>query len=138
MARSIRFRRIVTRTQEVAQSLGSLQFSQFLGSELTWSPAVNVYRYEDRMEVCVDLSGVEKEKIMVSAEPRRLVIRGFRPSPGPAGECGRPGSSCRQTLALEIENGLFEREITFPVAIDPDRVSARQENGLLWVSLPIL
>ena len=38
---------------------------------------------------------------------------------------------------MEIECGRFGREIQLPVEVNRDRVSARQENGLLWIVLPI-
>jgi HSP20 family molecular chaperone IbpA len=38
---------------------------------------------------------------------------------------------------MEIESGQFGREIKLPVDIDRNRVTAKQENGLLWIILPL-
>ena len=50
------------------------------------------------------------------------------------GTSGR--DDCRQVLALEIESGHFTREILLNCDVNPDLVTARQDNGLLWISLP--
>jgi len=136
MARDIRLTRIYSRTQEIAEGLGSLHFSRYNSHSPFWAPSVNVYRYEDRYEVCADLAGVDKGSIQVKAEPKTLLIEGTRPSPAP--DCDPAAdSNCRQTLALEIENGPFQREIRLPVAVDTNQVQARQENGFLWITLPL-
>lgn len=134
MARNLRFTRILARTQSVARDLGSLNFARYHPESSTWAPAVNVYRYHDRFEICVDLSGVEKERILLEAEPHRLCISGVRPSP--ISPTAKEGLAETQILALEIENGAFEREIRFAREIDTTQVRARQENGLLWITLP--
>jgi HSP20 family molecular chaperone IbpA len=38
---------------------------------------------------------------------------------------------------MEIDYGPFERTINLPNHIDVDGVHAEQEDGLLWISLPI-
>ena len=81
----------------------------------------------------VDLAGVDRSLIDLSVEPRRLVIRGTRELPEPTGEEG----SAQQLLAMEIDYGPFEREITFPVDVEIDKAHAEQRNGLLWISLPV-
>jgi HSP20 family molecular chaperone IbpA len=37
---------------------------------------------------------------------------------------------------MEIAEGPFERVLDFPVDVNPDQTAARQENGLLWITLP--
>ncbi len=134
MAHSIRFTQILTRTNQLAGDLQGLHFSSFNLPLGAWRPAVNVYAYEDRFEVCVDLAGVPKQEIEVHAEEHRLVVRGHRKSPEPG--CANP--PCGRVLIMEIAEGGFERVVEFPAAIDPDRTKARQENGWLWVTLPMI
>ena len=38
---------------------------------------------------------------------------------------------------MEIESGRFGREIELPGKVDRNNVTAKQENGLLWIVLPI-
>ena len=61
------------------------------------------------------------------------MIRGTRELPEPSGDEG----CAQQLLAMEIDYGLFEREITFPVDVETNEAHAEQRNGLLWISLPV-
>jgi HSP20 family protein len=97
-----------------------------------WRPAVNVYAYADRLEVCVDLAGVSKEDVDVRVEVRRLIVRGHRSRPERG--CDRP--PCGRILAMEIPDGVFERVLEFPWDVNATQAEARQDNGWLWISLP--
>jgi HSP20 family molecular chaperone IbpA len=68
----------------------------------------------------------------VQVASRRLVIRGERNSPDQ--HCEHP--PCGRLLMMEIAEGPFERVLDFPVDVNPDKTAARQENGLLWITLP--
>jgi HSP20 family protein len=98
-----------------------------------WTPAVNVFGCQGQIVVCVELAGVEKRSIEVNVQPHRLTVRGYREAPEPA-DCDGP---LMQVLALEIDQGFFEREITLPVEVDPKGVRAEHRNGLLWIHLPL-
>jgi HSP20 family protein len=133
MSRKVRLTRMIGRTSDVAQDLSKLHFSGFQSAQ-GWSPEINVYRYDDRIEIWADLAGVEKTNIDVDVLPDRVRISGDRKPPLPTRDTS---SQCRQVLAMEIESGRFGREIVLPVEIDRSRVTAKQENGLLWIVLPI-
>lgn len=133
MAKSIRFTRIVSRTSLIAAQLQELHFGSVHLPAGGWRPLVNVYVHDNRLEVCVELAGVSKEDIEVQVDSRRLVIRGERIAPEL--RCEHP--PCGRILMMEIADGAFERVLEFPVALDPDRTSARQENGWLWITLPL-
>src|SRR4029077_17201261 len=47
----------------------------------TWTPNVNLYETEDAYQVCVDLAGVEKDKIDIEVHEQRLTLRGQRVVP---------------------------------------------------------
>ncbi|MEM9017173.1 MAG: Hsp20/alpha crystallin family protein [Verrucomicrobiota bacterium] len=132
MSRKVRLTRMIGRTGDVAQDLSRLHFSSFQ-SPRGWEPEINLYRYDDRFELWVDLAGVEKHHINVDVLPEKVRITGERKPPLPTRDAS---SQCREVLAMEIESGRFGREIPLPVEIDRNRVSAKQENGLLWIVLP--
>lgn len=98
-----------------------------------WQPPINAFRCESAVRICVDLAGIDKTEIDLTVEPQRVVVRGTREAPEPSDEQGR----ALQVLALEIDYGPFEREIELPMEVDPEGAHAEQENGLLWVYLPI-
>lgn len=119
-------------TDQIAAQLHGLHFAAFHPPDTSWRPAANVYAYADRLEVCLDLAGVDKKEIRVDVERRRLSVSGHRLLP----ESGCQGGSCGRILVMEIEDGAFERHLEFPVDIDTEKVEARQDNGWLWIVLP--
>jgi HSP20 family protein len=129
--RSIKLRWLHGALQDVASELMRSQFSQF--APHGWQPAINAYRCERCIRICVDLAGVDRSLIDLTVEPRRLIIRGRRELPEPANdeECAQ------QLLAMEIDYGPFLREIPLPVEVEIDKAHAEQRNGLLWISLPL-
>lgn len=98
----------------------------------TWSPAINVYQLEQRVEVCVDLAGVAASEVEVRVEPGRLVVRGQRGAPEPA----RRNEPMR-IITMEIDHGPFCRVVPVPEQIDLRRVTSEFRDGLLWVRLPM-
>ncbi len=130
MSRNVRLTRMISRAGDVAFQLSNLHFSDFYPTA-GWRPDINVFRYDDRFEICDDLSGVAKEAIVVEVLSDRVRLSGERRQPAP--DC----EDCRQVIALEIESGHFAREVVLPAEVEPDEVTARQDNGLLWVVLPL-
>ena len=110
-----------------------LSRSQFQFGPHTWEPAINAYRCEKCIRICVDLAGVDREQIDVTVEPRRVLIHGNRDLPEPTHAEGRTV----QLLAMEIDYGQFEREVPLPAEVQVDKVHAEQRNGLLWIGLPL-
>jgi HSP20 family protein len=97
-----------------------------------WTPNVNLYENAANYLVCVDLAGVDKEKIEVSVADGVLRFHGHREAPLPSPEgCSR----CRVHL-MEIDHGAFSREIELPADADALGVTARHDNGLLWIVVP--
>ena len=119
---------------EVAHDLNHLHFSGFCSIQ-GWEPDITAYRYDDRIEIWVDLAGVDKSQICVDVLSDRIRISGERRPPLPT---RGDSSQCLQVLTMEIECGRFGREIPLPAEIDRERASARQENGLLWIVLPLV
>lgn len=105
-----------------------LQFWQ--AAPQTWQPAINAFRCETAVRICVDLAGVDRSLIDLTVEPQRVVVRGTREAP-------EPNDQAVQMLALEIDYGPFEREVHLPAEVDVEGAHAEQENGLLWIYLPV-
>jgi HSP20 family protein len=97
-----------------------------------WRPAVNAYRCHEHFVVFADLAGVPPEAITVSVEPRRLIIRGTRPAPEPGER-----AELTQLLALEIDQGAFERVLDLPQEIDADDLATEYRDGLLRIQVAL-
>ena len=130
--RNIRLRRLHGQLGEIVYELTRAQFAQCAPTE-GWLPAINAYRCDDRIIICVDLAGVEREKISLQVEARRVLLRGQRRPPEPE---HRPAQFIR-ILAMEIDSGPFEREVPLPWEVEPEQVTAEQRNGMLWIYLPL-
>jgi HSP20 family protein len=111
-------------------------YYNFLPNE-TWTPSVNLYETETAYVVCVDLAGVDKEKIDLTVADQRLKLRGARAVPiqpdGPEGELAQKRVKVH---LMEIDHGGFNREVELPHDVEHDKISANYRNGLLWIELP--
>ena len=110
----------------------SFQTASYQVAPLTWQPAINAYRCEKGMRICVDLAGIAREAIDLRVEPHRVIVRGEREAPEPKDPDGRPV----EMLAMEIDYGPFERSIDLFDEVDVAKVHAEQKDGLLWIHLP--
>jgi HSP20 family protein len=124
----------------------------------TWTPNVNLYETQDAYQVCVDLAGVEKDKIDIEVHQQRLTLRGQRVVPtlsaapaeraaagaggaggmraisNPAGEDSPPRRV--KVHLMEIDHGSFARVVELPHDVADDKISAEYRNGILWIELP--
>ena len=123
----------IGKTEGLDSQLGNLHFTEFHRPE-GWKPHINAYLYDNRIEIWVDLAGVEKSSIKVDVLPEKVRISGERTPPAPTRDSS---SQCKQVLTMEIESGRFGRDIELPVQINREKVTAKQENGLLWIVLPV-
>ena len=120
-------RRLTKLTDELLQG----HFGEFCPIG-TWQPAVNIYRLERQLEVCMDLAGINPQSVEVHVEPGRLTIRGHRPSPEP----DHPHAHMR-ILAMEIDHGPFSRVVQIPEHVQLARVRTEYVDGMLWIRLPL-
>ena len=107
----------------------------------TWAPNVNLYENEHSYLVCVDLAGVDKNKIDLELNDSRLLLRGSREVPSFEEEdrvhpvsTGERGKT--RVHVMEIDHGSFFREVELPRHVERDRINAHYRNGLLWIEIP--
>jgi HSP20 family protein len=96
--------------------------------EARWRPAADVAETAATISVTVDLAGVDEDDFEVQLFDNGLVIEGRRQLPS----CGDDAVY----HAAAIPQGLFRLEVPLHARIDPERVDARYERGLLRVTLP--
>ena len=128
---TIRLRWLHGTLADATHQLASLRFSR--SGPHAWRPAINAYRCERCIRICVDLAGVDRSDIELTIDEQRLSIRGVREVPEPSGK----EKQAMQMIAMEIDYGAFEREVQLPEDIDIKHVRAEQKNGLLWIFLPL-
>ena len=89
-------------------------------------PAVTLHAGRDGIAVVAELPGVEPGDLEVHAHQDTLTIRGARRPPSEDG---------RAYHRRERRGGAFTRTVQLPHRVDPDRVEARLEDGVLRLSL---
>lgn len=130
-----RIDQMVTRMGTIVSEMQTLHFRFVQQERRGWEPLMNVYRYPDHYEICVELAGVSPADIQVSAGGRRVAISGVRRWPDL--RCRRTGSECHRTTLMEIEEGEFWREIELPEEIDERTADVFAQQGLVWIRLQL-
>ena len=109
-------------------------YYSFFSSE-NWTPNVNLYETDLEYLVCVDLAGVDKEKIEIEVVDGRLRLRGNRNVPMWTDGPETPNVRVRMHL-MEIDHGSFARDVELPQNVHHEQINARYRDGMLWVVLP--
>lgn len=94
----------------------------------TWFPPLDVLETSDRLEVYVDLPGIDPDSVDLSIEDDTLVLSGNRPSPA--------AQTDARWFRFERHAGTFRRSLKLPVPVDVDAVEASSEHGQLRIVLP--
>jgi HSP20 family protein len=88
-------------------------------------PAVNAYANEDGIALTAELPGVMADDLEISVFRDTLTLRGNR----------RPPEEAKGYHRRERLLGEFVRTISLPYQVDPERVEANLQDGLLRLSL---
>lgn len=89
-------------------------------------PPVNAYAHEDGVAITAQLPGVEADDLDISVFRDTLTLRGKRPV---------EPSEAKAFHRRERPRGEFVRNISLPFRVDPERIEASFEDGILRLSL---
>jgi HSP20 family protein len=99
----------------------------FCFSKRIWKPQMDIFETRTKIIIHAEISGVNKEDIIVEVSNKAVKITGSR-------NCYHPDRTATYRLA-EIQFGQFERVLYLPSVIDVAKVSAVFSNGFLELSL---
>lgn len=88
----------------------------------------DVYRFEDRVEVQMDLPGVDPAGIDITVEGRDLTIAGRREAPNVDGAT---------VVSAGRRHGDFERRLHLGRALSSEGITAGCHNGVLTLVVPL-
>ena len=92
-----------------------------------WVPSVDIKEEEDRFVLFVDVPGIDLKDIEITFEKGVLTIKGERAAPS--------NEELKKYLRLERQKRSFERRFRLPETVNPERINARGENGVLEITI---
>jgi HSP20 family protein len=112
------------------EAFAGLPFPEQGGNILTasWVPATDVSEDANTIQISMELAGVNPDDVRISLENNILSIRGEKRQ--------EEEENNERVHRIERIYGVFERTFVLPNTVDPERIEARYENGVLNVSIP--
>ncbi len=89
----------------------------------SWTPAVDVSEDKTTVKIVAELPGVKSEDVKLSIENKVLTIRGEKKQ--------EAEEKTERVHRYERSYGVFERAFALPNSVDPDKIEAGYENGIL-------
>ncbi len=109
-------------------------FDQFFGrgsdddTSAVWAPRTDLSETDDAFRIRLDVPGMTKDDIAINLQNNTLTVSGERSS-----ERQEDGE---EHVRVERAFGNFHRTFTLPDAVDPDRVEATYDEGVLTINVP--
>ncbi len=96
-------------------------------AERPFEPPTDVYETAEGYGIVMEVPGAQPESFDVQVDGQTVRVAGHKDD-----SCPQTG---RRYLQMEIACGPFERSITLPRAIDPERVAAHYQDGVLRIEV---
>ena len=96
--------------------------------EIGWIPSVDLVDADGEFTLTAELPGVEPDDVEVDVEGGVLTIKGEKKE--------ERKEETKTRRLVERSYGSFERTFNLPRSVDPEKVKAQFENGVLTVHLP--
>jgi HSP20 family protein len=93
-----------------------------------WIPAMDLVETDDDLVLRADLPGLSEKDVNIEVEDNVLTISGERKAEHEERKEGY--------YRVERASGTFSRSLTLPEGIDPERVRANFDHGVLEVRIP--
>ena len=105
-------------------------FGRWSGEEFptTWAPLVDIEETKDSLIVRAEVPGMKKDDVKIQVVGENLVISGERRHQAEDKE--------RHFHRIERSYGFFQRVVTLPMEVEPDKAKASYENGVLEITFP--
>ena len=98
------------------------------GAIQRWVPPMDLVEADDYFVLKADLPGLAEDDVSIEVQDNVLTISGSRQAEHERAEQG--------WYRLERSYGSFSRSLTLPDGVDPDKVEARFDRGVLELRIP--
>lgn len=122
------FDQLTNLRDEINRLFGETTQTGMSGAFNNWAPALDLYEDDESLIVRAELPGLKKEEIDVSLHENTVTISGERKSE----KKYKDGETSREERTF----GRFTRSLALPKQVDPSKVKAAYEDGVLTVTLP--
>ena len=122
------FRELESLRREMERLFDTFISERRFERDFTWAPAIEVKELPEKFVLKVELPGVKREDIKLEVSDNVLTISGERKE--------EKEEKDAQYYRREIVYGSFSRSIQLPPNVDPEKISAKLENGVLTVDIP--
>ncbi|MGW5434169.1 Hsp20/alpha crystallin family protein [Streptomyces sp. NPDC004059] len=89
---------------------------------------IDAYQSGDAFVVHFDLPGVDPDTVDLNVERNVLTVRAERP---------RPDAKEADLLVTERPHGVFSRQLLLDDSLDPEKITAHYDAGVLTVKIPV-
>jgi HSP20 family protein len=93
-----------------------------------WLPQMSVFETKDEIIVEVDIPGIDPKSVEINLQDQTLSVQGER------GRTERKGEV--ELLRAESVYGRFQRSLKLPVQVDPEKVKAKANLGVMTITMP--
>lgn len=114
--------------QEVNRVFASFFDPPASGVPARWNPAMDLRDSGDAFVLAADLPGVSEKDIAIDVEGDVLSVSGSRSLDRTSDDGG--------AIRTERAFGTFQRRLTLPEGVDPERIEASFDRGVLEVRIP--
>lgn len=90
--------------------------------------AMDAYRHGEEFIVAFDLPGARPDSVDLSVEKNVLTVRADRAT---------TVAEADEVVVAERPQGTFSRQLFLGESLDPDRIRASYENGVLTLTIPV-
>lgn len=108
--------------------LGAID-AEFLAQPMGWLPPTDITESDLELTLMAELPGLERKDIEISIQDGMLLFKGEK------AEERKEGEEKRYHL-FERTYGSFQRAFTLPRSVDPSKITAEFEKGVLMIHMP--
>ena len=95
-----------------------------------WMPLVDIFEEAEHVRLVAELPGVKADEVQIFVEGNLLTIKGTKEQVAE--------EKAEKVHRYERAYGAFERTFTLPTTVNPEKIKAVYDTGVLTITLPKL
>jgi HSP20 family protein len=113
----------------VDRSFRQDMLGQGVGPLEAWIPPADFMERDNELVLTMEIPGVDQKDIEIRFDGNQVTVRGERSATF--------GTSQAAVHRMERQHGPFRRVFDLPVPVDPEKIEARYESGVLTIRMPV-